>query len=147
MPQLVFPFEASELIVDALVGISGEAMTILAAAGQSVPPPHSVRALLDTGTNISVVSAGVLAKLGLTPLKEASTETIIGNVSANLFVVSLGITNRSQPGADLFLHPDLVVMEMAESLSQGTDVLIGMDVLGQCRTTIDGPQARFTIDF
>jgi hypothetical protein len=41
--------------------------------------------------------------------------------------------------------PSLLVMELPPGPS--CDVLIGMDVLVNCRLTVDGPRGFFTIEF
>jgi hypothetical protein len=146
MPQLTFPLGPDGLIVDALVGIDGDATSDLVAAGQPVPSPRQVRALIDTGSDVTVVSASVLTALGLTPHFQTTTQTVAASIGVNIFTVSLSITDNRQPGAPLFVHPTLAVMEMSGAVA-GFDVLIGMDVLANCRTLIDGPQRRFTIDF
>jgi hypothetical protein len=49
------------------------------------------------------------------------------------------------PGAGLTL-PDLEVMELPQPLS-GVEVLIGMDVLMNCKLVLDGPAGQFTLEF
>lgn len=55
------------------------------------------------------------------------------------------ILDESQPHLPWLIQSDLLVMEMPTSLS--TEVLIGMDVLSNCKMLLDGPARRFTLDF
>jgi len=68
-----------------------------------------------------------------------------GTPAVGLFRVPLSIFDPAQPLLSWFVYPDLLVME----LPPGTpvDVLIGMDVLLNCRMLLDGPGRIFTIDF
>ncbi len=62
-----------------------------------------------------------------------------------LYRISLTIFDLAQQHLPWFVQPDLVVME----LPPGTpvDVLIGTDVLLDCRMLLDGPGRQFTLDF
>lgn len=62
-----------------------------------------------------------------------------------LYQVSLSIFDATQPLLPWFVIPDLEVMELPPHVT--IDVLIGMDVLLQCRLLLDGPGRQFTLDF
>jgi hypothetical protein len=59
--------------------------------------------------------------------------------------VSLSVFDPAQPTLPWFIVPDLEVMELPSQIA--ADVLIGMDVLLQCRMLLDGPGGQFTLDF
>ena len=46
----------------------------------------------------------------------------------------------------MFVRPTLLVSELANPLPN-VDVLIGMDILSECVTLIDGPARQFTLSF
>jgi hypothetical protein len=62
-----------------------------------------------------------------------------------LFRVSLSILDTNQPHIHWLRKPDLLVMELPTHLP--VDVLIGMDILIDCRMLLDGPGGSFTLDY
>lgn len=123
------------------------ALALAARQAAQLAAPVSVlkRAILDTGSNVSGVSAAVIQRLGLVRYVQSSTQGIGGAVSVDLYRVSLTVFDPAQQHLPWFVQPDLVVME----LPPGTpvDVLIGMDVLLDCRMLLDGPGRQFMLDF
>ena len=57
MSKLVFPVLADGLRVDGLIGLDGATIVALLAAGQPIPAPLSARGEIDTGSNVTAVSA------------------------------------------------------------------------------------------
>jgi hypothetical protein len=146
MPQLTFAIPAGELTLTVVVGHNRKALLQLLAAGQPPPAPLWTTALVDTGSNVTCVTSAVLAKLGLTSTGQGSSHTATGPVAVNLFEVSLSIPPASNvPGPMLTLR-DLIVMEMPGPIP-GIDVLIGMDVLLECKLLLDGPARQFSFEF
>jgi hypothetical protein len=144
MPQLTFPF-TSDLHVDVRVNLSAPDLLVVQAAQQPAPVAVPGIAEIDTGSNVTCVSAAVLRQLGLRPHAQSSTQGISGSAQVWLFRVSLSILDASQPHLPWFVHPDLLVMELPSGLP--IDVLIGMDVLLGCRMIVDGPARLLTLDF
>jgi hypothetical protein len=64
----------------------------------------------------------------------------------NIYKVSLGITDPTQPVRTWLTQPDLEVTELTTALPD-TDVLIGLDVLLDCKLLLDGPARQFTLEF
>jgi hypothetical protein len=62
-----------------------------------------------------------------------------------LYRVSLSVFDPANPLVPWFVVPDLEVMELPSSVRY--DVLIGMDVLLECRLLLDGPARTFTLDY
>jgi hypothetical protein len=146
MPQLIFPVQSDGLIVDVLIGLDGATLSTLVGAGRPVPRPIRARSAIDTGSDVSVVSASILQQLGLPVHHQTTTQTVAGTVNVNLFKVSLGITDIADPGAPELVEPNLLVMELPASLLK-IDVLIGLDILLGCKLVLDGPTRRFLLDF
>jgi hypothetical protein len=115
--------------------------------GNRQPAPAAVvtRAVLDTGSNATGVSASVIQRLALVSHAGSSTQGIAGSVPVKLYRVSLSVFDSSQPVLPWFVVPDLEVMELPSHIA--VDVLIGMDVLLECRLLIDGPGRQFTLDY
>jgi hypothetical protein len=69
-----------------------------------------------------------------------------GTVGAKLFKVSVGITDFGTPGGPSLVEPNLLVMELTTPLSN-LEVLIGLDILLNCKLQLDGPARQFTLEF
>ena len=74
-----------------------------------------------------------------------TTTGIGGAVTVQLYRVSLHLRDARAPTLPMLTMPSLLVMELPPGPS--CDVLIGMDVLRQCKLTVDGPGGSFTFDF
>jgi hypothetical protein len=145
MAQLTFPVMKSGLAVPVWIGLNGDTTDALLAAGQ-VPVPIQARGLLDTGSDVTAVAAWILQQLGITPTSTTSTHTAAGNVPVKIYSVSLGITDPNQPVRTWLTHSTLQVTEL-NALLPDTDVLIGLDVLLECKLLLDGPAPQFTLEF
>jgi hypothetical protein len=93
--------------------------------------------LIDTGTDVTAVSALLLQRLGLAASHQTTTQTASGRLSVQMFVVSLGITDFGDPAAPA----------LASVLPQSIEVLIGLDVLRGCKFVLDGPAHQFSLEF
>ena len=112
MQKLSYPLLPDGLIVDVVIGLRGLTTASLLAAGQSIAPPVRARGAIDTGSDLTVVSAAILQGLGITASHLGSTQTVAGSLSVQLFKVSVGITDFGDPGAPELVEPDLLVMDM-----------------------------------
>jgi hypothetical protein len=146
MSQLHFPVRPEGLIVPVLVGLGGKETKTLHLAGQAIPPPQSVTGLLDTGSDVTVVSVQVLQALGVTSSTSTTTTTVAGKLPVRIFEVSISITDPTQSATAWLTVPDLLVMEAPSPLRFG-DVLIGLDILLLCQLELDGPGGRFVLGF
>jgi hypothetical protein len=146
MPRLTFPVTAAGLTAPVWIGLDGKTSSALMAAGKAIVPPVQARGLLDTGSDVTAIAPWVLQRLALPPAAKTVTHTAAGQVKVNLFEVSLGITDPNLPGGPWMTLPDLLVTELAAALADA-DVLVGLDVLLQCKLAIDGPARVFSLDF
>jgi hypothetical protein len=133
------------LTINVTIGLNGPTTAALHAAGQTVATPLMVRALLDTGSDVTCVASRVLRHLGLTPTEQRPAETVAGAAVVNLYDVNFSTVVTDRKRGPLLLLPRLRVMEMASALPGDIEVLIGLDVLAQCLTILDGPQRNFTL--
>ena len=146
MSQLTFSMPTGELKLTVVIGLSGQESAKLLATGLSIPTPVWANGFIDTGTNITCVARRVLQGLGLSPSGSTKTQTARGQVSVNLFEVSLGIPPAGNLPGPMLTRSDLVVMELAAPIPD-VEVLIGLDILLDCRLLLDGPARQFTLDF
>jgi hypothetical protein len=146
MAQLTFAIPAGELKLTVVVGHGRRALVDLLAKGQAPPPPVWTTALIDTGTNVTCVASAVLAKLGLISTGQASSQSVTGLAAVKLFDVSLSIPPAANAPGTMLTRHDITVMESPNALPD-VDVLIGLDVLLDCKLLLDGPARHFTLEF
>jgi hypothetical protein len=147
MAHLSFAVAPAGLIVPVWIGLSRPRTTACIASGQPVPAPLGARALLDTGTDVTAIASSILRRLPLGAPGTLLTHTASGPVSVDVYRVSVGITDPTQPtGSPWLMHSDQMVTELTTVLPDA-DVLIGLDILLECRLVLDGPARQFTIDF
>jgi hypothetical protein len=145
MPQLTFPITPDGLRVNVLVNLDAAILVPLRSSGQPTPSPLAANGLIDTGSDITVVSTTLLQQLGAAVQPPVTTQGISGAVLGNTYLVCLHILNAQNVAGPWLTQAQLRVM----GLPLGTmfDVLIGMDILRTCKLTVDGPAGKFTLDF
>jgi hypothetical protein len=147
MARVTFPVTPAGLAAPVRIGQHGPATAARIAAGNQPVLPVQARGFIDTGTNVTAVASWVLQQLGAPTASVTSTHTVAGQVPVQLYRVSLGITDPGLPhGAPWLTVPDMLVMELTTTLPDA-DVLIGLDVLLDCKLLLDGPARQFTLEF
>jgi hypothetical protein len=146
MPHLTFPIDRDGLVVPGLVGFNDQATAALVQANQPVPRPLAIRALLDSGCDVTAVSPDIVSHFGLTSVHSGSSQTASGSVLVKLYKISLSIHGLSGAAAPMLTYSDLLVTRLAVPLPN-LDVLVGLDIIKQCLLIIDGPGDRFTLSF
>jgi hypothetical protein len=144
MPHFTFPLSADGPIVQGLVGLNDRDSTALVRAGQPIPRPVSIRALLDTACDRTAIAGRVAQQLGLVPLQPVQTQTAAGVIPVNQYQISLSVYGPSGASGPLLVWPDLLVTELAVPLLN-IDVLIGLDVLRQGLFLLNGPGDQFIL--
>jgi hypothetical protein len=151
MHSISGPIEPEGALVDALIGLAAADVQALWTAGRAVPVPISVRALIDSGAEVTCVDPSVVAPLtaaGLQPGRYILTNMpAAGGLMAALeYTVSLELIHPSRAArANLHLRSH-AAMELALR-HLGYQVLVGRDVLGRCLLVYDGPGKRFTLAY
>lgn len=147
MPKIIFPIQPDGLICDVLVGLDGPSTAGRLASGQPLIPPTRCRGQIDTGTDVTCVAPAILRGLGLTiPTVQTWTQTVGGQISVDLFSVSVGIINLGDLASPMLTFPTLEIMEFPVALPN-LDVLIGLDVLRTIRLVVDGPGGVFSLEW
>ena len=148
MPVLTGRLGADGALVEVLVSWSQSGALSLRAALRPVPPAMNLRALLDTGAEMSCVDVSIIQALSL-PLH--------GMTPVNLPVMG-GLTIGAQHEAGLtIVHPsgnpvlnllvsDLVMIELPLR-ALGYQALIGRDVLAECHFQYHGPKGKFRLSY
>ncbi len=146
MAQLTFPVAKAGLAVPVWIGLSGDATNALLAAGQPLVLPVAGRGLLDTGTDVTAVAAWILRQLAIAATSKKCTHKASGQARVSVYQVSLGITDPAQSVRVWLTRPNHLVTELPAVLPDA-DVLIGLDVLLECKLFRDGPAREFTLEF
>jgi hypothetical protein len=144
MATLTFPVDPAGLLVDVAVNLEGALLVPLRSGGGG-PSPVQGRGLIDTGSDVSAVALPILQRLAIPPVQRTTTQSIGGSLPVNLYRVSLHILDARNIGQPWLSQPALLVMELAYGFP--FDALIGLDVLLTCKTLVDGPARRFTLEF
>jgi hypothetical protein len=115
-------------------------------AGQPVPNPVTVQALIDTGSNCLCVDPSVLNQLHLAPTGSGLVNTpTTGQQPANANQYDVSIVIPSTPGsAPLTLHA-VPALEADLLAVQGFHAIIGLNILRSCLMTYDGKAGLFSI--
>jgi hypothetical protein len=144
MPKLVFSVLPDGLRVDVLIGLDGDTTAAQLAAGQPITAPTPARGEIDTGSNMTGVSAAILHRLGVPIQYQATTQTASGPLAVNVMLVSVGVRDFGDPAGPELVEPTLHVMELTTPLA--VDVLIGLDFLLGCKFVLEGPARRFSLE-
>jgi Aspartyl protease len=143
---MTYRVTAAGLAVPVWVGLDGKTIAARLAVGQPITAPVRLQGLIDSCSDITAIAPWVFQQLAIPPASSATTQTAAGPIAVRLFEVSLSIDDPGLSGHFLFTQPDMVVMELAAALPDA-DVLIGLDLLLQGETLLEGPARQFTLDF
>jgi hypothetical protein len=146
MPHLTFPTSAAGPTLEVVLSLAGQQLAALQQVGSAFPRPLALRALIDTGTDVTAIDPRVVQQLGLALRATASTQPAGGSVSVNLYEVSLSISGLRGAAGPMLVRPTLLVTELAVPLSN-LHVLVGRDVLDECLFQLDGPGGQFLLAF
>jgi len=146
MDSLCFPLSTDGPIVEVLSGLNGRDSLSCLNAGRTIPSPLRLRALIDSGADVTAVSPKVVQELELAVSEKVSSQTAGGTAVVRLFNVSLSISGPLGSAGPMLHREDMVVSELAVTLPN-IDVLIGMDILRQSMFILDGPGKQFTLAF
>ena len=146
MPILTYPISLDGLALDVLISLSRANTQALRRAGQAVPQPLRLRALIDTGADITSFVDASVASLGLLPLGPLAVNTANGLTMVNRYAVNLTLLAPGGNASRNLVRPNLAVLGMANA-PIGFDVMIGMDLLRDCLLVVDAPANLFTLAF
>lgn len=118
------------------------------AAGDVVPNPVRIEAMIDTGASSTCIDPWALDQLSLSPTGSCNVNTpTTGStpVVADLYDVSLTIYAQANQSA--LIHQTMPVLKSELLVNQGFHALIGRDVLKGCLLTYDGTIGQFCLAY
>ena len=98
MSRLTFAAAPDGLVVPVLIGLNSPDQASLIAAGQPPLPPILARGLIDTGCDATGVASDLLKRLGLQRVAYTTTQADGGQMTVDLYEVSLSITDPATAG-------------------------------------------------
>jgi hypothetical protein len=145
MPHLTRTLTVEGALIEVLVGIASTQARALLAAGQPIPPPQTLFALLDTGASQSAIDLQLVSTLGLPRIGQATLATPSTSITGQSFTLYEVNLTLLHPQASLTLANHRVA---AAPLSyQGLEVILGRDILQKCLLVYDGQAGTFTLAF
>lgn len=147
MPHFTLQTSPGGPIVNAVVAVSQPRAQVLRAAGQPVPTPVTIRALIDTGASGTCIDPSVLTALQLPQRGSVLVNTPTTGaapVSAAQYDVALIIPGA--PGDQPLVFQTIPVIASELLAAQAIHALIGRDILSRCVLMYNGA-AFFTIAY
>lgn len=148
MPHFTVQLSPQGPVVNAAIMVGDARQQALQDAGQEIPAPQMIRALIDTGAGISGVDPTVLKALGLTQTGEAEIHTPSTKgiaVTTPTYDVKIAIP-AGRPG-DLHFISETIQVTATDLSVQGLQALIGRDILKSCILHYNGADELFTISY
>ena len=148
MPQLRDVIRPDGAFVEVRAGWSQSSGRQLRAALRPVPPATQTQAILDTGAEMTCVDWAIITVLGLAfgGTTFANLPAHGGLTGAGVFDVSLTIVHPSGNATDNLVIPAMSVLGVSLS-PVGYDVLLGRDLLANCRFLYEGPTNQFELGY
>jgi hypothetical protein len=148
MPLITGSLLQEGAIVDVLVGLSRAEVNKLRLALRPVPLPMQVRALIDSGAEVSCLDPAIIQRLALPWDRPtlANMPGAVGMVWASLYAGSLTILHPSGDPNQNYVVPALPLCELPLGIL-GYDAVIGRDILDGLRFLYDGPGRTFSLDY
>lgn len=121
-----------------LEATAGE-LALLDTQGKVAPLPRFGQGVIDTGAEVSCVSAGIAQALATKPSGAYRVVTAAGVHRRHVYPLSVTI------GPELEPRPDPIEVEAPEMSIEHGILLIGRDVLSRGELVVYGPDARFEL--
>lgn len=141
MPSIAFPKSQLGPIVDVSITPSKGSATEMAAAQRPILGAHSLKMLVDTGSDMTAVEETALDQMGLFYVRAVWVRTMNGTKPGRAYEIDLSIGGSHKIEA-------LQVVGRREAF-EGTPYsgLLGRDVLDQSRFVYDGPAHKCALEF
>lgn len=126
-------------IIDVTIGIPEALADQLSAQGQNVPPPQTVKGMVDTGASISTVSDAVAAAAGLQQIGSVPIGGVGGTSERPIVSASFMLPDYGN------LTVDPLQVAVVTVPAPGFEILIGRDLLKALHLDYQGPAGLFNL--
>jgi hypothetical protein len=144
MGRMTLPFSSNEIRIPVLVSWHTVRVEEGIVSRHTVPVAWR-NAVLDTGSNITIISNQLVKELDLERTDNRESQTAGGVQTVALYRVSLGLQPIFGLTETVILSDNIFVAVFPEDIPD-VDVLLGLDVVSRVRITIDGPASVVTIE-
>jgi hypothetical protein len=147
MPRLEKPIGEDGPVIDVRAWIGFAHKEVLDARGLPVPPPFSIRGLVDTGARMTAIQRVWAQAMGL-PIHDWITlkSSVLGDEERRVPVYELRMTFGSIEAPDPPRWRKILAAGVSV-VSPGAVALIGQDLLATCRFTYDGRKRRLMMSY
>ena len=146
MPTLTGLITADGALVNVLIGVSEARRQTLRRVGFPVPAPSAVRAVLDTGSFVTLADAQAIASLGVTRHDRWQFFTSATGTTPHVRdVYNLSVTLLDDGGAVLAYWPSVNVLPGVFPPTDAVHGVIGRDLLATAVLLFDGKGGAFTL--
>ncbi len=148
MPVVRGPITSVGVLVTIQVGVGRSQRQQLLRAGQAIPQPVTLEALIDSGSDCSCVDPVAIAPLRL--LLRGPQFTNVPAIGGLTLAVereaALRIVHPSGHPSRDFVEPWVPLVELPLG-TRGYKALLGRDLLDRCRFRYDGPARTFALAY
>jgi hypothetical protein len=146
MPTLTGPLTANGALVRILIGVSEARRRVLRRVGLPVPTPSTIRAVVDTGSFVSVADAPAIAPLGVAPYDQPTFFTSATGLTPHVRdVYKLSITLLDDSGATMAYWPAVDVLPGVFLPTDAVRGVVGRDLLATGVLHFDGKGGVFSL--
>ena len=140
MPNLTFPVKPDQPpIVTLTVDVTEGQAESLTNAGQPVPRPVLVPALLDTGVRKSIIPRDVAEQLGLENMGEQDVVGVAGSLTVSGTLHRVRLTFHLPGTVPIELDSWAAVIAVEDLSRLGVRMILGRDQLSKCVLIYNGP--------
>lgn len=140
-------WDAAGMVLPVAVGLPLATLQHLRQTGQPIPASVEVQGLIDSGSDIGIISPDLVQHFGLMPIRGMLTTTTIGSQSVSIYEISMVLMGPAGLAGPTLVRAGIYVMGSPTPLPQQLDMLIGQDILRTCVLHSDGPSNFFTLSF
>jgi hypothetical protein len=146
MPLLRVPIGVDGPVVDLGIWSARPLAHALVARGRAVPPPQTIRALIDTGADRTAIHPDALALIASPPsgtirVRRPGSTTAIRRVNLHDVRLAFGGAGAS-PARGSWVEAEVAAVVPADP---GVLALIGRDMLAHCQFVYDGPKGELLL--
>ena len=146
MATLTGPITADGAVVNILIGVSEARRQTLQRVGFPVPAPSAVRAVLDTGSFVTLADVQAIVPLGVTHFtRQRFLTSATGTRPQVRNVYRLSVTLLDDGGATLAYWPSVNVLPGIILPSDTIHGVIGRDLLATTVLHFDGKGGAFSL--
>ncbi len=148
MPQITGSLSVQGAMVEVVVGLARSDVQRLRQALQPIPQARKLRALIDTGAQVTYLDPSVVGALTLpwSTLGLANMPAAVGMIPTTFHRASVVIEHSSGNKRRHLVAGELLVCELPLGLL-GYEAVVGRDILDTLRFLYDGPARTFSLDY